>query len=656
MTSTSVSLEELKASLDLASVAEEFGVRMQPDGLEWVGLCPFHNDSTPSFHTFTGDDGVQRFGCFPCGIAGDVFDFVQKIADLSFPDALERLRDLQGDGKVTAPPVLTEEQKRGIFAPPPDLVAYVSEARARFKLETLVTMLCDRGVRADPAWIADEFEIGISGTGSLTIPHRACDDSVAAVKTRYQAGDGWVKRAVRGSKLTALYGEWRTTGAQEVFICEGETDTWTVAHLLRDQEVDVYGLPGGVKPPRPEWLELLRGKDVTLVFDADEPGVNCAAVWANALVGVARHVGVARLPEGKDASSVSQAVLVRALRDAAPVANVIAEHVLTFAEMMRISPPAWQVEGLIQDAPQTLIYAHRASFKSFLAIDLALHCALGKPWHGRSTQKERVLYVAAEGTGGIGARMQGWAKAHETVDVPDFFLYPRAVNFTKAPQVQALKEYAAEHGITLVVLDTLRKSMSGGDENSATDVGLVLSAAGEMHAECGTSVWIIHHTARAGNARGSTVIEDDVDNILKLVRDKDGPNPMTALLTDEKTKDAAEEEGLVLTLAPVEFLDLTTGEAGSTLVISGVEATTEAKETMRSSRDVGAVQALVAVTTGSDLAPTDADHAAAEHAGLPRAAVRKARERYTEAGLFVVETQGKRKCLRATAGLVWALR
>ena len=57
-------------------------------GKEWCGLCPFHNEKTPSFYV-NEEKGV--FNCFGCGEGGDVITFIQKIEQVDFKTALNHL-------------------------------------------------------------------------------------------------------------------------------------------------------------------------------------------------------------------------------------------------------------------------------------------------------------------------------------------------------------------------------------------------------------------------------------------------------------------------------------------------------------------------------------------------------------------------------------
>jgi hypothetical protein len=88
-----------------------------------------------------------------------------------------------------------------------------------------------------------------------------------------------------------------------------------MAYMFRDEKVDVLGLPSGVSAnPREEWLDRLRGRHVTILFDADTAGRRGAGTWVAALAVVADEVKVASLAEGEDATladakEVRQAVL-----------------------------------------------------------------------------------------------------------------------------------------------------------------------------------------------------------------------------------------------------------------------------------------------------------------------------------------------------------
>ncbi len=81
-------IDEVRARTDIVSVVERY-VTLKRSAGKLKGLCPFHQEKTPSFVV---SPEIGRWHCFgSCSEGGDVFKFVQKIENLSFPEALERL-------------------------------------------------------------------------------------------------------------------------------------------------------------------------------------------------------------------------------------------------------------------------------------------------------------------------------------------------------------------------------------------------------------------------------------------------------------------------------------------------------------------------------------------------------------------------------------
>ena len=81
-------LDELRARASLSDVVVRKVALKRRSGSEYAGLCPFHNEKTPSF---TVNDKKGFFYCFGCHEKGDVVGFVMKTEGLSFPDAVEKL-------------------------------------------------------------------------------------------------------------------------------------------------------------------------------------------------------------------------------------------------------------------------------------------------------------------------------------------------------------------------------------------------------------------------------------------------------------------------------------------------------------------------------------------------------------------------------------
>ncbi len=84
--------EQIRQRTDLVELVSEH-VALRASGRDFVGLCPFHNEKTPSF---TVSPEKQIFKCFGCGAGGDVFTFVQLRESTSFPEAVRTLADRAG--------------------------------------------------------------------------------------------------------------------------------------------------------------------------------------------------------------------------------------------------------------------------------------------------------------------------------------------------------------------------------------------------------------------------------------------------------------------------------------------------------------------------------------------------------------------------------
>ena len=80
-------LAQLRSAADIVEVIGEH-TRLKKAGRSWKGLCPFHNERTPSF---TVDREKGLYHCFGCGAGGDVIHFVRQIDRLDFPEAVEAL-------------------------------------------------------------------------------------------------------------------------------------------------------------------------------------------------------------------------------------------------------------------------------------------------------------------------------------------------------------------------------------------------------------------------------------------------------------------------------------------------------------------------------------------------------------------------------------
>ena len=85
-------IQEVVARNDITEVVGQY-VKLRRRGRTYTGLCPFHNEKTPSFTVYPD---TQSFYCFGCGAAGDTIGFVRKISNLSYVEAVKQLASRAG--------------------------------------------------------------------------------------------------------------------------------------------------------------------------------------------------------------------------------------------------------------------------------------------------------------------------------------------------------------------------------------------------------------------------------------------------------------------------------------------------------------------------------------------------------------------------------
>ena len=91
-------IEEVRTRNDIVDVISQY-VNLKKKGANYFGLCPFHNEKSPSFSV---SPGKQMYYCFGCGAGGNVITFVMEYENYSFVEAVKMLADRVG---ITLPEV-----------------------------------------------------------------------------------------------------------------------------------------------------------------------------------------------------------------------------------------------------------------------------------------------------------------------------------------------------------------------------------------------------------------------------------------------------------------------------------------------------------------------------------------------------------------------
>jgi hypothetical protein len=229
-------------------------------------------------------------------------------------------------------------------------------------------------------------------------------------------------------------------------------------------------------------------------------------------------------------------------------------------------PVEWLINGVIPQKSFVALYAPPASFKSFIALDIAECIATGRAFLGNQiTRRGAVLYIAGEGHGGIGSRIKALKTHHKTpVGAPVYFLR-RQVNLRSSKTdlqdlVNAIDDLKAVGGINfeLIIIDTLARAFGGGNENASEDMGAFITAAGAIQGRYECGLLVVHHAGKDATKglRGHSSLLGAVDTELEIIR-IEGAQPPKGILHISKQKDG--EDGQRIGFKMVE---VTTGSSG----------------------------------------------------------------------------------------------
>jgi len=199
-----------------------------------------------------------------------------------------------------------------------------------------------------------------------------------------------------------------------------------------------------------------------------------------------------------------------------------------------------------------MLFGPPESGKTFLAIDVALSLATGAQWHGRDVHAGLVVYVAAEGAGGFGLRLRAWIEANQKEHDLRMRAIEEPVQFMQDGDVEGFIEALQElqDRPVLIVIDTLARCLDGGDENTARDMGKVITGCDRIRRATGASVVLVHHSGKNGETeRGSSALRGAVDTALAVSRAEDGG----VIVSCEKQKDEARFEDLAFDLHVVDL-------------------------------------------------------------------------------------------------------
>ncbi|KRR18478.1 AAA family ATPase [Bradyrhizobium retamae] len=223
------------------------------------------------------------------------------------------------------------------------------------------------------------------------------------------------------------------------------------------------------------------------------------------------------------------------------------------------------VKHLLASTGPMVIWGPPKCGKSFWAVDLGLHIALGWKYRGRRVQQAPVVYIALEGQHGMPARIEAFRRYHHIADAP-FYLVTSRLNLI-ADAAQLIKDIKAQipTDITpgVVFIDTLNRSLFG-SESKDEDMAKYLAAAESVATNLDCAVAIVHHCGiDASRPRGHTSLTGSVESQLAIRKARNGD----VIVTVECAKDFPEGAEITSRLEQVTVGTDLDGDDITTLVV-----------------------------------------------------------------------------------------
>ncbi len=346
-----LTIEKILDAANIVDVVSEF-VTLRRRGVNYVGLCPFHNEKTPSFYV-SPSKGICK--CFSCGKGGNVIHFLMEHEQMSYWDAAKWLarkygipyseRELTDTEKALQnereslfitnqfaldffkDALLNTEKGRAIglayfrkrgfrddilekfhlgYCPDePDALARAALAKGYSKENLIKTGLCYE--RENDHQLRDRFH------GRVIFPVHSISGKVVAFGGRIMNSDAKVAKYVNSpesviySKSRELYGLWQAKQAivrkDRCFLVEGYAD---VISMFQSGVENVVASSGTSLTPGQIRLIHRFTNNITVLYDGDKAGIKASLRGIDMLLAEGMNVKVLLLPDGEDPDSFAQ--------------------------------------------------------------------------------------------------------------------------------------------------------------------------------------------------------------------------------------------------------------------------------------------------------------------------------------------------------------
>ena len=537
-------------------------------GNGYLASCPVphhgqgNGDKNPSLSVTDGEDGNILFKCHGGCDQHEVFSTIKEMGLLpQLPDRPEYLASVKPIPLVAVPTLeqewhYTDEEGVSLFV------------KQRYKTydakgKTYKTL------RVMP----DNTRVGKLGDCRI-VPYRlpevlqaVSDGRVIYICEGEKAADALCSLGVVATTSHAGAGGWNTdlnqyfTGANIVIVPDNDVAGWNYAHKIVEsligttKSIRVLDLPlTNPKEDAYEWVNRYDGTRSLLAQIAKA----CPVVESTAQVQTPqRLIETPETPQNQPQEQETPRLLVESW------------------DSIKDEPVEWLVESILPKKAFIALYAPPASYKSFIALDLAEAIATGREWMGyRIPKKGAVLYICGEGHGGMGARVKACKIQNQSPDGTNLYIIRAQLNLRSSPEdfaelLDAINELVAQidEPLELIILDTLMRMSGGGfNENSSEDMGAFITQTGKLQEIYECALLVIHHSGKdvSKGLRGHSSLLGAVDTELEIQRQDsvinsgDSSVVGNAILKVSKQKDGADsiEVGIEIVLVEIGTSDL----------------------------------------------------------------------------------------------------
>lgn len=365
----------------------------------------------------------------------------------------------------------------------------------------------------------------VTGDGRLMVPLFSPDGELSSLQYIDESGGKLYHSGGQTGGMFWMLGTLDQPGV--LYIAEGFATAATI-HEVTNRPCIVAYSASNLVPVTGSLREQMPAQELVIVADNDQSGVGQRyAEQASAKWG-ARMIVIPILGDANDYAQAGNDLLMLLVP---PKNDIITKLKAVFGDELgtEYEAPDELIEGLLVMGSLTVTYGDSNSGKTFWALAMAAHIAMGRDFFGRKVDPGLVVYLASEAPGSIRSRMQAMKKFYGH-DLADLAMVPLPMNFYEGDEdandvialVQAISELKGKP-VRLIVGDTLARLSAGANENSGEDMGPVMARFDRVAQATKAALHIIHHNGKdqAKGARGWSGIRAHIDTEIE-VAEKDG--------------------------------------------------------------------------------------------------------------------------------------